>query len=191
MIAALKLRRLGLMVLAIAAFTQVAAARATQNPEVVFGKFTDSLDRQITAAQTKLNAQATKIDAGIQKLINRDAPDAQIIKAVNAGASALAKSLKATAAGFVKSTLATKKTMQGISKAATKRGDSAAAASADEYVSTCDDFVNQINEGLNTALSQLESDRARIAGSNDPSSAYANFLENIESEVSDFLDSFS
>jgi len=168
----------------------VAQARPAATPDSVFEKCVTSIERQIASVETRLESQLNKADATIQRLIDRDAPEAQIIKAVNSAATGLAKTVRSAASGMIKTANASRKTLVKMQAAAQRKGDDDTASEAEAYIEELDSFVSDVSEEANSAIESLASYRQQLIDADDFESAFEEVSAAIVSDIEEFIASF-
>lgn len=176
----------------VAVASSFASARPAATPEDVYGAYLDRVGAQVEAAESRLDAQFVKADQTIQRLIDREAPNAAIARAMNSAINGAAKTIRSTTAALNKTALAAKRSLTRMQSAADRRGDTDIAAQAEDFISEIDQDISDNSAAADEAVATLAESLQAVAGSEDLALDYAAISDelfgNIENYISGLLD---
>jgi hypothetical protein len=178
--------------LALAFVAGIAQARPAASPENVYGAYVDRVQVQIEAAEAKLDSQYVKADQAVQRLIDREAPETAIAKAINGAINGVSRTIRTTTAGLTKTALAAKRTLTRQQAAAERREDFDTATQAEAFIAEIDQDMDDYAAAADEAISSLQEALQTVSGSEELAFDYAvisdEFFAGIEDYVSTLLD---
>jgi exonuclease VII large subunit len=178
--------------LALAFVAGIAQARPAATPEDVYGAYADRVQAQIEAAEAKLDSQYVKADQAVQRLLDREAPEATIARAINGAINGVSRTIRTTTAGLTKTALAAKRTLTRQQAAAERREDFDTATQAEAFIAEIDQDIDDYAAAADEAISSLQESLQAVSGSEELALDYAmisdEFFAGIEDYVSTLLD---
>lgn len=179
--------RAAVVALAMAVVSSVASARPAASPEDVYEAYLDRVGVQIEAAENKLDSQYLKADQTVQRLIDREAPDAAIARAMNSAINGIARTIRSATTGLNKTALGAKRTLTRMQTAAERREDFDTATQAEAFIAEIDDDIADFSAASDEAVAALAESLRAVAGSEELAFDYAVISDELFSNIEDYV----
>ncbi len=185
-------RALSLGLLVLASLVSAGSAQARQSgPDAVYERYEATVERQITAAETKLERQAERAEANIDRLIDREASESAILRAINSALRGFESTIRSVSTALLRSANSSKRSLERLEAAAERRDDTDTAEEAAAYIDEIEEDIANIIEERDEVLAFLAQFRAAIGGSDDPAEAFEDDSDELAADLEDFTNSLN
>ncbi|MFM9959283.1 MAG: hypothetical protein ACKVZJ_14575 [Phycisphaerales bacterium] len=176
----------GLLSALIVLVLQTTALCRPAGPDATYDRYLVSIGRQAETLATRLDRTRDRLDASIQRQVERGTSDAKLIRTINTSASSLSKQIQSSANALIKSATASKRSLERMVVAAERRGDDDAASEASDLAEVIQGHIDTCRSETASILSKIEQYRAEVTGSDDVGEAYVDAAEELSSDFDAF-----